>query len=94
MKLLGPCHACSKPLATPHVLPRFTPLQGKLPKRLSGAPHHVPMPSGLDIPFSHDAWPALSSQAELPKRLARRLMDLQLLPYIVVNNPNIKRVVS
>ena len=32
-------------------------------------------------------------QAELPKRLARRLMDLQLLPYIVVNNPNIKRVV-
>jgi [3-methyl-2-oxobutanoate dehydrogenase (acetyl-transferring)] kinase len=30
-------------------------------------------------------------QQELPKRLARRLMDLQLLPYIVVNNPNIKK---
>ena len=31
-------------------------------------------------------------QAELPKRLARRLMDLQFLPYIVVINPHIKRV--
>lgn len=35
---------------------------------------------------------AAPHQAELPKRLARRLMDLQLLPYIVVNNPNIKKV--
>jgi hypothetical protein len=32
------------------------------------------------------------AQQELPKRLARRLMDLQLLPYIVVHNPNIKKV--
>ncbi|KAL0030420.1 hypothetical protein WJX79_003750 [Trebouxia sp. C0005] len=31
-------------------------------------------------------------QRELPKRLARRLMDLQFLPYIVVTNPHIKRV--
>ncbi|CAL5227736.1 g10752 [Coccomyxa viridis] len=31
-------------------------------------------------------------QKELPKRLARRLMDLQFLPYIVVTNPYIKRV--
>ncbi|GFR41707.1 hypothetical protein Agub_g2457 [Astrephomene gubernaculifera] len=31
-------------------------------------------------------------QRELPKRLARRLLDLQLLPYIVVTNPHIKRV--
>ena len=31
-------------------------------------------------------------QEELPKRLARRLMDLQLLPYIVVINPHITRV--
>ena len=31
-------------------------------------------------------------QQELPKRLARRLLDLQFLPYIVVINPNIKRV--
>jgi len=29
---------------------------------------------------------------ELPKRLARRLLDLQLLPYIVVNNPHISHV--
>ena len=29
---------------------------------------------------------------QLPKRLARRLMDLQFLPYIVVTNPHIKRV--
>ena len=31
-------------------------------------------------------------QRELPKRLARRLMDLQLLPYIVVTNPYIRKV--
>ncbi len=31
-------------------------------------------------------------QRELPRRLARRLLDLQFLPYIVVINPNIKRV--
>eukprot|EP00873_Tetraselmis_striata_P016162 jgi/Tetstr1/436426/TSEL_025256.t1 len=31
-------------------------------------------------------------QRELPRRLARRLMDLQLLPYIVVTNPHIRRV--
>lgn len=50
--------------------------------------------------FGRDAWydqsrvleSARFVQAELPKRLARRLMDLQLLPYIVVNNPNIKKV--
>ena len=29
---------------------------------------------------------------ELPKRLARRLLDLQLLPYIVVTNPHIAQV--
>jgi hypothetical protein len=29
---------------------------------------------------------------QLPKRLARRLMDLQFLPYIVVTNPHIKTV--
>ena len=32
------------------------------------------------------------SMMQLPKRLARRLMDLQFLPYIVVTNPHIKRV--
>ena len=32
------------------------------------------------------------AQQELPKRLARRLMDLQFLPFIVVNNPHIRRV--
>lgn len=31
-------------------------------------------------------------QAELPKRLARRLMDLQLLPFIVVSNPHVRAV--
>ncbi|GAQ83948.1 mitochondrial pyruvate dehydrogenase kinase [Klebsormidium nitens] len=31
-------------------------------------------------------------QSELPVRLAKRLLDLQLLPYIVVTNPHIKRV--
>ncbi|WIA32443.1 hypothetical protein OEZ86_003265 [Tetradesmus obliquus] len=31
-------------------------------------------------------------QQELPKRLARRLLDLQLLPHLVVSNPHIKRV--
>lgn len=34
----------------------------------------------------------LSLVLQLPKRLARRLMDLQFLPYIVVTNPHIKRV--
>lgn len=29
---------------------------------------------------------------QLPKRLARRLMDLQFLPHILVKNPHIKRV--
>ena len=29
---------------------------------------------------------------QLPKRLARRLLDLQLLPYIVVTNPHIGQV--
>lgn len=29
---------------------------------------------------------------QLPRRLARRLLDLQFLPYIVVTNPHIKRV--
>jgi [3-methyl-2-oxobutanoate dehydrogenase (acetyl-transferring)] kinase len=32
------------------------------------------------------------TREELPKRLARRLLDLQLLPYIVVNNPHISHV--
>lgn len=31
-------------------------------------------------------------QRELPRRLARRLLDLQLLPHIVVTNPHITRV--
>ena len=42
--------------------------------------------------------PASISQAlllavlQLPKRLARRLMDLQFLPHLVVINPHIKKV--
>ncbi len=35
---------------------------------------------------------ARQAQRELPKRLARRLMDLQLLPFIVVSNPHIRQV--
>ena len=35
---------------------------------------------------------ARQAQRELPKRLARRLMDLQLLPFIVVSNPHIRAV--
>lgn len=35
---------------------------------------------------------ARAVQRELPRRLARRLLDLQLLPYVVVSNPHIKRV--
>ncbi|KAK9845511.1 hypothetical protein WJX81_008336 [Elliptochloris bilobata] len=35
---------------------------------------------------------ARHAQRELPKRLARRLMDLQFLPHIFVKNPHIKRV--
>lgn len=31
-------------------------------------------------------------QRELPRRLARRLLDLQLLPHIVVTNPHVTRV--
>jgi [3-methyl-2-oxobutanoate dehydrogenase (acetyl-transferring)] kinase len=30
--------------------------------------------------------------AQLPRRLARRLVDLQLLPHVVVSNPHIQRV--
>lgn len=52
------------------------------------------------LSFGRDAWndpdkilrSARYVQRELPKRLARRLLDLQLLPFIVVNNPHIKRV--
>lgn len=36
--------------------------------------------------------PSMDLLLQLPKRLARRLMDLQFLPYIVVTNPYIKRV--
>ena len=35
---------------------------------------------------------ARAAQADVPRRLARRLMDLQLLPHIVVSNPHIRRV--
>lgn len=50
--------------------------------------------------FGRNAWDDPSKilksaryvQRELPKRLARRLLDLQLLPYIVVTNPHIKKV--
>eukprot|EP00891_Asterochloris_glomerata_P004487 jgi/Astpho2/4487/e_gw1.00067.401.1_t len=35
---------------------------------------------------------ARMTQRELPKRLARRLMDLQFLPHLVVINPHIKKV--
>lgn len=50
--------------------------------------------------FGKDAWQdstkvlksARHAQRELPKRLARRLLDLQLLPFIVVTNPHIKKV--
>lgn len=34
----------------------------------------------------------VSHGTQLPKRLARRLMDLQFLPHILVKNPHIKRV--
>ena len=32
-------------------------------------------------------------QAELPRRIARRVMDFQSLPYVVAINPNIQHVV-
>ncbi|EFJ48498.1 pyruvate dehydrogenase kinase [Volvox carteri f. nagariensis] len=52
------------------------------------------------LSFGRNAWDdpgkilksARYVQRELPRRLARRLMDLQLLPYIVVANPHIKKV--
>ncbi|KAL6764791.1 pyruvate dehydrogenase kinase-like protein [Haematococcus lacustris] len=52
------------------------------------------------LEYGRDAWcrpdkltrSARFVQRELPKRLARRLLDLQLLPYIVVTNPHIKLV--
>lgn len=52
------------------------------------------------LEFGRDAWfdpskvlkSARHCQRELPKRLARRLLDLQLLPFIVVANPHIQRV--
>nr|AAV41811.1 pyruvate dehydrogenase kinase-like protein [Chlamydomonas incerta] len=52
------------------------------------------------LSFGRNAWndpdkvlkSARYVQRELPKRLARRLLDLQLLPYIVVTNPHIKKV--
>lgn len=52
------------------------------------------------LDFGRDAWydqskileSARMCQRELPKRLARRLLDLQLLPHIVVTNPHINRV--
>lgn len=54
------------------------------------------------LEFGQNAWADTSKllasarfcQAELPKRLARRLLDLQLLPHLVVANPHIARVYS
>ena len=54
------------------------------------------------LEFGQNAWADTSKllasarwcQAELPKRLARRLLDLQLLPHLVVANPHIGRVYS
>ena len=43
----------------------------------------------LAAPVSQ-AW--LLAVLQLPKRLARRLMDLQFLPHLVVINPHIKKV--
>lgn len=42
----------------------------------------------------HKGWPCRPARCalQLPKRLARRLMDLQLLPHIVVMNPHIRMV--
>lgn len=47
------------------------------------------------LPLTHtaEATPLRTpTRPQLPKRLARRLLDLQLLPYIVVTNPHIKKV--
>lgn len=64
------------------------------PSLLAAAPPHAllsvtPLVFNLTIP---PARPQTRPPMQLPKRLARRLMDLQLLPYIVVTNPHIKRV--
>ena len=52
--------------------------------------------SRLMLPASHlqpiTLLLTLLLRLQLPKRLARRLMDLQFLPYIVVTNPNIMKV--
>ncbi|KAL4529578.1 hypothetical protein Ndes2437B_g08849 [Nannochloris sp. 'desiccata'] len=55
--------------------------------------HHM-LEAGRDAWFDNSKIleSARFTSEELPKRLARRLLDLQLLPYIVVNNPHISRV--
>ena len=98
-----PCHADAQPCpamrcnhAAPcHAMPCHTfPCRNMpcpavlMPCAWHARPHH-----GHAHAASCRPMPCHAPQAELPKRLARRLMDLQLLPYIVVNNPNIKRVV-
>lgn len=56
----------------------------------SSNPEILPLQAWLQPNHAIDS--AQYVQRELPKRLARRLLDLQLLPYIVVSNPHIKRV--
>lgn len=41
---------------------------------------------------AHVSQALLLAVLQLPKRLARRLMDLQFLPHLVVINPHIKKV--
>lgn len=48
----------------------------------------------VELATRHVADSKLCGNMQLPKRLARRLMDLQFLPHIVVTNPFIKRVSS
>ncbi len=72
-------------LASQFALQPITPLT--LARMLADGRAALADPSGAALLNT-----ARAAQADLPRRLARRLMDLQLLPHIVVSNPHIRRV--
>jgi len=49
-------------------------------------------PKGAEPSSTASSSSSSQVQRELPRRLARRLFDLQLLPHIVVTNPHVTRV--
>jgi hypothetical protein len=76
--------ASERQAGLPSAPPNASSGQHPLPRTESIAPSP---PAPFNAPHSRS-----QVQRELPRRLARRLLDLQLLPHIVVTNPHVTRV--